>query len=87
MMMKNNILLYKKQLESVHDTMLNRTNSEYNSIARQTSPDIADKIVIGARDFVPYNRSVIIPLVSKENPIGLTQGAAIQEARRRGLIK
>lgn len=85
--MKKNILLYQGQLKALHDTMINRTNSEYNSIARQTSPELADKIVIGAKDLIPYNRQTIIPLVSKENPMGLTQDALMFEAKRRGLIK
>lgn len=77
---------YKEQVQSVHDYMVNRSRSQFNSIAKQTSPEIAESLGLDINSIKPYNSSLAIPVISRQNPGGFSREQLLQDARRRGLI-
>jgi len=77
---------YKEQVQTVHDYMVNRSRSQFNSIAKQTSPEIAESLGLDVNSIKPYNPSLAIPVISRQNPGGFSREQLLQDARRRGLI-
>jgi hypothetical protein len=78
---------YKEQVQTVHDYMVNRSRSQFNSIAKQTSPEIAESLGLDVNSIKPYNPSLAIPVISRQNPGGFSREQLLMDAKRRGLIK
>ena len=82
------IELYKKQVQDMHDIMIRRTISDYNNYAQRTSPEIADTIGFNVQRLKPYNPSMQLQVVGRQNPGGFNAEEVRAELqRRRGLSK
>lgn len=78
---------YKEQVQTVHDYMVNRSRSQFNSIAKQTSPEIAESLGLDVNSINPYNPSLAVPVISRQNSGGFSREQLLMDAKRRGLIK
>ena len=84
---ESGIKKYKEQVQTVHDYMVNRSRSQFNSIAKQTSPEIAESLGLDVNAIKPYNPSLAVPVISRQNPGGFSREQLLMDAKRRGLIK
>jgi hypothetical protein len=83
---QNEVKKYKEQVQTVHDYMVNRSRSQFNSIAKQTSPEIAESLGLDVNSIKPYNPSLAVPVISRQNPGGFSREQLLMDAKRRGLI-
>ena len=83
---ESGIKKYKEQVQTVHDYMVNRSRSQFNSIAKQTSPEIAESLGLDVTSIKPYNPSLAVPVISRQNPGGFSREQLLMDAKRRGLI-